>query len=423
MEQIPQSLTDSETKSQKRHLDMLANPAVADTIRLRSYIMQYIRDHFVKDDFLEVQTPILAQNAGGAVARPFTTRATEFADKELSLRVAPELWLKRLVIGGLNKVFEMGPAFRNEGIDATHNPEFTTCEFYSAYTNLDDLIRITEGLLRGLAAHVNEVIAAKNLAITPVDASRFAVMERLEFVPALEKALGFSLPNLTGPDVLPELIAVLRLHGVAIPGDRFPASLPKLLDRLAAVHLEPRSFDRPVFITHHPACMSPLAKSFVCPTTRQLVSARAELFVDGRELANMYEEENDPGAQAQKLAAYRAMSMQGRKAAGVDEAAEGEESREAAEEAAAEEEEDDAFEDEDGDGAPLDRSYIKAMEAGLPPTGGWGCGVERLVMLFSGAGRISDCLSFGTLNNVVGLTAGRPKGAPKTHQPDKEEGA
>ncbi|CRK41632.1 hypothetical protein BN1723_018838, partial [Verticillium longisporum] len=149
LEQIPESLTDPETKSQKRHVDMLVNPEVADTLRLKSHLMQRIRHHFLEDDFLEVQTPILAKNAGGAVARPFTTRATEFPSKELSLRVAPELWLKRLVIGGFHKVFEMGPSFRNEGIDATHNPEFTTCEFYSAYSSLEDLIRITESLLHG----------------------------------------------------------------------------------------------------------------------------------------------------------------------------------------------------------------------------------------------------------------------------------
>lgn len=425
MEQIPESLTDPETKSQKRHLDMLVNPEVADTLRLKSYIMQYMRDHFLKDDFLEVQTPILAHNAGGAVARPFTTRATEFPSKELSLRVAPELWLKRLVIGGLNKVFEIGPSFRNEGIDATHNPEFTMCEFYSAYTNLDDLIGITENLLRGLAAHVNEVIASKNLALSPIDPDRFAVMDRLEFLPALEKALGFRLPNLTGEDVLPELIAVFKLHGVAIPGDGFPASLPKLLDRLAAVYLEPASFDRPVFITHHPACMSPLAKSFLCPRTKQLVSARAELFVDGRELANMYEEENDPRMQAQKLAAYRAMSVRGRKAAEEPAVADDAEVEEGlpAQEAAEDDIEEDAFEeDEDGDAAPLDKSYIKAMEAGLPPTGGWGCGVERLVMLFSGANRISDCLTFGTLRNVVGLTAEGPEAGQKTQKPGGEDG-
>ncbi|KAH6692597.1 lysyl-tRNA synthetase [Plectosphaerella plurivora] len=396
MELIPESLTDPETKALKRHVDMLVNPEVADTLRLKSYIMQYIRDTFLEDDFLEVQTPILARNAGGAVARPFVTAASEFPSKELSLRIAPELWLKRLVIGGLNKVFEIGPAFRNEGIDATHNPEFTMCEFYSAYTNLDDLIRITESLLRGLAERCNEVIETKKLAsLNSVDTAKFTgPFPQIEFIPELEAALGFRLPNLSGEDAFPELLAVLKLGGIPIPGGGVPGSMPKLLDRLAAVYLEPRSFKSPAFITHHPACMSPLAKTFLCPRTRQLVSARAELFVDGRELANMYEEENDPRAQARKLAGHRRMSAR-------DNAPEG------------------AM-----DTAPTpDGSYINAMKAGLPPTGGWGCGVERLVMLFSGANRISDCLTFGTLRNVVGLSAEGPsnqKPADKAENTDEE---
>ncbi|KAG7131891.1 Lysine--tRNA ligase like protein [Verticillium longisporum] len=384
LEQIPESLTDPETKSQKRHVDMLVNPEVADTLRLKSHLMQHIRNHFLEDDFLEVQTPILAQNAGGAVARPFTTRATEFPSKELSLRVAPELWLKRLVIGGLHKVFEMGPSFRNEGIDATHNPEFTTCEFYSAYSSLEDLIRITESLLHGLATRCDDLIANELTSLPRIDVAKFAApFQQVEFIPSLERALGLRLPNLTGPDALPELIAILKIAGIPLPGGSIPSTLPKLLDRLAAVHLEPKSFDSPAFITHHPACMSPLAKSFQCPTTGQLVSARAELFVGGRELANMYEEENDPAAQARKLAEHRVLAGQ----------KPGEEDGEL---------------DADMEAAPLDKSYIKAMEAGLPPTGGWGCGVDRLVMLFSGANRISDCLTFGTLRNVVGLSAEGP---------------
>ncbi|CRK39269.1 hypothetical protein BN1708_001550, partial [Verticillium longisporum] len=363
---------------------MLVNPEVADTLRLKSHLMQHIRNHFLEDDFLEVQTPILAQNAGGAVARPFTTRATEFPSKELSLRVAPELWLKRLVIGGLHKVFEMGPSFRNEGIDATHNPEFTTCEFYSAYSSLEDLIRITESLLHGLATRCDDLIANELTSLPRIDVAKFAApFQQVEFIPSLERALGLRLPNLTGPDALPELIAILKIAGIPLPGGSIPSTRPKLLDRLAAVHLEPKSFDSPAFITHHPACMSPLAKSFQCPTTGQLVSARAELFVGGRELANMYEEENDPAAQARKLAEHRILAGQ----------KPGEEDGEL---------------DADMEAAPLDKSYIKAMEAGLPPTGGWGCGVDRLVMLFSGANRISDCLTFGTLRNVVGLSAEGP---------------
>ncbi|ESU06117.1 hypothetical protein FGSG_00875 [Fusarium graminearum PH-1] len=399
MEQIPEKLTDPKTRMQERHVDMLVNREAIDVLRLRAEITKYMRDYFHSKRFLEFQTPILAQNAGGAVARPFVTRATEFKDKDLALRIAPELWLKRLVIGGVDKVFEIGPSFRNEGVDATHNPEFTMCEFYSAYTNLEDLIKETEEILCGLAQHSQELISTELTALPPIDMSRFVrPFKRVEFVPALQEALGLRLPKLSSPDALPEVLAILKLSGIEIPGE-VPSSLAKLLDRLAAIYLEPMSFTEPVLIMNHPACMSPLAKSFVCPETLQLVSARAELFIGGRELANMYEEENDPEAQRRKLFEHR--HLVNRDDGGIDieipKPPEGQD--------VIQDPQDEPFEDKDGDAAPLDQSFVKALDYGLPPTGGWGCGIERMVMLFSGASRISDCLSFGTIRNVVGLSA------------------
>ncbi|KAF5027755.1 hypothetical protein F66182_133 [Fusarium sp. NRRL 66182] len=399
MEQIPEKLTDPKTRMQDRHVDMLVNRQAIDVLRLRAEITKHMRDYFHSKRFLEFQTPILAENAGGAVARPFVTRATEFKDRDLALRIAPELWLKRLVIGGVDKVFEIGPSFRNEGVDATHNPEFTMCEFYSAYSNLEDLIKETEELLCSLAQHSQNLISTQLTSLPPVDMSRFVrPFKRVEFVPALQEALGLRLPKLSSPDALAELLAILKLAGITVPGE-VPNSLAKLLDRLAAIYLEPMSFMEPVLIMNHPACMSPLAKSFLCPETYQLVSARAELFIGGRELANMYEEENDPEAQKRKLLDHRNLVNKddGSIAIEVPGAQEGGLS--------AEEALDEPFEDEDGDAAPLDQSFVKALDYGLPPTGGWGCGVERMVMLFSGANRISDCLSFGTIRNVVGLSA------------------
>ncbi|KAM0203522.1 hypothetical protein ACHAPQ_000441 [Fusarium lateritium] len=414
MEQIPEKLTDSKTRMQERHVDMLVNREAIDVLRLRAQILQHMREYFNSKKFLEFQTPILAENAGGAVARPFVTRATEFKDKDLALRIAPELWLKRLVIGGVDKVFEIGPSFRNEGVDATHNPEFTMCEFYSAYSNLEDLIKETEELLCSLAQHTQNIIATDLTSLPPIDMAQFErPFKRVEFVPALQEALGLRLPKLSSPDALPELLAILKLAGIEIPGEA-PSSLAKLLDRLAAVYLEPMSFTQPILIMNHPACMSPLAKSFLCPQTYQLISARAELFIGGRELANMYEEENDPEAQRRKLLDHRNLVNKddGSIAIEASEPIEDTESIEDPEliettegEAAAEEPLDEPFKDEDGDAAPLDQSFVKALDYGLPPTGGWGCGVERMVMLFSGANRISDCLSFGTIRNVVGLSS------------------
>ncbi|KAL7918144.1 hypothetical protein ACQKWADRAFT_304946 [Trichoderma austrokoningii] len=400
MEQVPEKLTDPKTKMQERHVDMLVNRDVVDILRLRSEIMKQIRDHFHSKRFLEFQTPILAENAGGAVARPFVTRATEFRGKDLALRIAPELWLKRLVVGGIDKVFEMGPAFRNEGVDATHNPEFTMCEFYSAYTNLPDLIKETEELIYILAKHSQELISTQLTTLPPIDLSKFTrPFKQVEFIPALEEAIGVRFPKLTVEEgALPELIAVLKLAGVEIPGE-VPSSLPKLLDRLAATYIEPMSFTEPVFITNHPACMSPLAKSFLCPKTYQLVSARAELFIGGRELANMYEEENNPEEQQRKLAFHRSLVNKPDGTVGVAEQPALDTDAETTTEPV------EPIEEDEWEASPLDQSYVKALDYGLPPTGGWGCGVERLVMLFSGANRISDCLSFGTLRNVVGLSA------------------
>lgn len=396
MEQMPRKLINAKTRIQERHVDMLINKKVVDVLRLRAEITKYIRDHLQSRRFLEFQTPILASNAGGALARPFVTKAAaKFSNKNLALRVAPELWLKRLVIGGVDRVFEIGPAFRNEGVDATHNPEFTMCEFYSAYTNLADLINETEELIYGLAKHSQELIYLKLTSLPPVDISRFIrPFKQVEFVPALEEAMGLRFPKLSTDSALAEVLAVLKLAGIALPGE-VPRTLPNLLDRLAALYLEPMSFKEPIFIINHPACMSPLAKSFLCPTTYQLVSARAELFVGGRELANMYEEENSPEEQRRKLVAHRRLINTPDGDVGFEPApAEGVE-REAAE--------DEGEEDEWGT-PPLDETYLKALDYALPPTGGWGCGVERLVMLFSGANRISDCLSFGSLRNVVGLS-------------------
>lgn len=402
MEQIPEKLTDGKTRMQDRHVDMLVNKEAMDVLRLRSEITRHMRDHFHSKRFLEFQTPILAENAGGAIARSFVTKASEFRDRDLALRVAPELWLKRLVVGGVDRVFEIGPAFRNEGVDGTHNPEFTMCEFYSAYTNLPDLINETEELLYSLAQHTQELVSTQLTSLPPIDLSRFVrPFKQVEFVPALEEAIGVRLPKLSAEGALPELLAVLKISGIHIPGE-VPSTLPKLLDRLAAIYIEPKSFTEPLFITNHPACMSPLAKSFLCPKTYQLVSARAELFVGGRELANMYEEENNPEEQKRKLAAHRNLVNRPNGEIGIQETFEEEQYDEEglqAAEASAREEED------EWEAPPLDQSYIKALDYGLPPTGGWGCGVERLVMLFSGANRISDCLSFGSLRNVVGLSS------------------
>ncbi|KAI0109077.1 hypothetical protein GGR51DRAFT_512640 [Nemania sp. FL0031] len=369
---LPEVLTNEGTRILNRHVDLLVNRRTSDIIRLRSHIIKSMRDFFHDQDFLEVQTPILADSAGGAIARPFLTTATAFSEKQLSMRIAPELWLKRLVIGGNDRIFEIGPSFRNEGLDTTHNPEFTTCEFYSAYSNLAELIQTTEALLTRLLQDVNHVIATR---LTSLEKPQFSIPDdrwkQVEFIPALESILGFHFPDLSEPDALEKLLGLLTKHrpSMAIEG----MTLNKLLDHLALTYLESASLDQPLFIIHQPACMAPLSKSFTCPKTGQLVSARAELFIGGREMANMYEEENDPFEQRRKFELQ--IQSKGSSAAA----------------------------DEEGP-AEVDESYVQALEHGLPPTGGWGCGIDRLVMLLSGASRIGDTLPFGNLKNVVSLS-------------------
>lgn len=362
---IPVHRRDLETSPYDRHVELLSSPTAADVLRARSAIIQCTRNFFLERAFMEVDTPIIAAAAGGAIARPFETYATEFTDQKLALRIAPELWLKRLVVSGFDKVFELGASFRNEGLDKTHNPEFTTCESYQAFADLETLMSMTEALLCGLSAHLNTLTL--NLPNPPPPFT--SPFRRLDFIPALESALQQPLTHLDSPTTLPTLTDLFHSRSVPLPDQ---LTIPRLLDKLAAHYLEPLC-TTPTFIINHPAALAPLAKSFLHPARpEQMVSARAELFVGGRELANMYEEENSPDAQRHKLLAQLETPERG---------------------------------DGSGDGSngrgTLDEQYLGVLEWGLPPTGGWGCGMERMVMALTGARRIADVLPFGNLRNVV----------------------
>ncbi|TKA82012.1 hypothetical protein B0A55_01728 [Friedmanniomyces simplex] len=342
LHQIPEILDDPETRARSRHVDMLVNTETVQPLLVRHYLERQMNDFFAQDGFIKVNTPLLTAGAGGAVARPFETEATELEGQRLNLRIAPELWLKRLVVGGMNKVYEIGPAFRNEGVDATHNPEFSTCEFYEACATIDDLMQKTEKLLLNVQmefATLRTNSLLKPLPELPVDLR--GPYPRLEFIATLERELGCSLPDLSAPDAPKHLLALFEGKSIPIPTS---PTLPRLLDALASHYVEPLC-QQPTFITHHPAALSPLSKHFVCPTTSQTVAARAELFIQSREYANMYEEENSPIAQRRNFETqlrYRAVDGEG-----------------------------------DGRGE-VDESYLEVLEWGLPPTGGWGCGMDRL---------------------------------------------
>lgn len=366
LHQIPDVLEDPEVRARARHVDMLVNPDMALALESRHHVEAVLHNFFAERNFIKVTTPILSASAGGAAARPFTTKATELADEELNLRIAPELWLKRLAVGGMERVYEIGPAFRNEGVDLTHNPEFTICEFYRAWFTLEDLMSETQKLFGDLARRFSDWQAHESRIPAPKP-SLNGSFARIEFIPGLEEALGEKLPDLQSADAHERVLALFGEKNIAPPSN---ATLARLLDALSAHYLEPLSKDAPTFIIHHPACMSPLSKQFFCPRTSQTVAARAELFIDGREYANMYEEENSPFEQRRKFL--------------------------------------DQVKDREGgdqEAMALDENYLKTLEWGLPPTGGWGCGIDRIVMLMAGRERMGDVLSFGSLRNVAGLHA------------------
>ncbi|KAK2756154.1 hypothetical protein FQN54_005562 [Arachnomyces sp. PD_36] len=341
-----------------RHVQLLADKKARFVVQCRSHIIQYIRQFLLDRTFLEVDTPILASDAGGAIAKPFQTSATEFPERQLSLRIAPELWLKRMVVGGLDKVFEIGPSFRNEGLDKTHNPEFTTCEFYHAYADLEKLLDMTETLLSGLSKFIHEHHEMSRNKVGGLDFS--TPFRRIDFIPGIEEAIGRTLPNLQGSNATSELLQIFNDKSLTVPAN---PTLPRLLDKLCAEYLEPQC-QNPTFIINPPECLSPLSKVFPHPTCNQRVAARGELFIEGKEIVNTYEEENSPVEQRRKFQEQLQYRDQ-------------------------------------GDPANIDESYLQALEWGLPPTGGWGCGIDRLCMLFTDSKRIGDVLPFGNLRAVT----------------------
>lgn len=248
------------------------------------------------------------------------------------------------------------------GIDKTHNPEFTTCEFYHAYANLEDLMRITEDLLSGMASHIKAF--NQDGLLNPTTANFATPFRCIDFITGIEERINRKLPDLTSPSALDDIHTIF--HDLSLP---FPenATLPRLLDELCSIYVEPDCID-PTFIINPPECLSPLSKSFTHPVTKQIVAARGELFIEGKEIINTYEEENSPFEQRRKFEDQLRFS----KAAG-----------------------------EPGE---VDENYLEALEWGLPSTGGWGCGIDRLTMLFTGAKRIGDVLPFGNLRTVTRRT-------------------
>jgi len=339
-------LTDQETKYRQRYLDLIVNDVTRNTFRVRSQIVHYIRDFMVSRDYLEVETPMMQAIPGGATAKPFVTFHNAL-DMELFLRIAPELYLKRLVVGGFERVFEINRNFRNEGLSTRHNPEFTMMEFYQAYADHNDLMDLTEELLRGLAETV--------LGKTTVDyqGETYDFGKPFTRMSVKESILHFN-PDLTVAqlDDIEQARAVAEKLGIPLK-DSY--GLGKVQIEIFEKTVEHRLKD-PTFITAYPTEVSPLARR---NDDDHFVTDRFEFFVGGREIANGFSELNDAEDQAER---FRKQVEE--KDAGDEEA------------------------------MHFDADYIVALEHGLPPTAGEGIGIDRLVMLFTDAPSIRDVLLF-----------------------------
>ncbi len=341
-------LTDVETRYRQRYVDLIANPSVHGIFATRSRIIASIRTFLIEKGFLEVETPMMQPIPGGATARPFVTHHNALAT-DLYLRVAPELYLKRLIVGGFPRVFEINRNFRNEGISTIHNPEFTMLEFYVAYADYTDLLTLTEELFGRVAKDVLGTITfdyqGKSINLA-APWRRWSWRQALLEVNKLDKAV---LSDRTAA------LAVAKKLGVEVDKD---AALVDILNEIFEDTVEPQLV-QPTFITDYPIELSPLARR---KDSDPSLTDRFELYIAGRELANAFSELNDPLDQRQRFEAQVA-----RRAAGDEEA------------------------------HHLDEDFLRALEYAMPPTAGEGIGIDRLVMLFTDQASIRDVILFPQL--------------------------
>lgn len=345
-------LKDQETRYRQRYLDLIANPEVRDTFIKRSKVIRTLRNFLDERGFMEAETPILHTIPGGAAARPFTTHHNAL-DMQLYLRIALELHLKRLIVGGLERVYEIGRVFRNEGISIRHNPEFTMLELYQAFTDYHGIMELTQDMLREVVSQVcGSLIIPYGEHL--LDFSR--PFERLTMVDALKRHANIDFNEISS---LEEARSLARAHGIKTEANHGKGDILSLLFEGFAED----KLIQPTFLIDHPVEISPLTKRK--PSNPELTE-RFELFIAGREFANAYSELNDPIDQRKRFEHQEKL-----RAAGNEEA------------------------------NPIDEDFLLSLEYGMPPTGGLGVGIDRLVMLVTNSPSIRDVLLFPTMRPQI----------------------
>ncbi len=361
-------LQDVETRYRQRYVDLIMNDWVRELFVVRSRIVQYVRRFLDERDFMEVETPMMHPIAGGAAARPFITHHNAL-DIDLFLRIAPELYLKRLLVGGFERVYEINRNFRNEGLSHKHNPEFTMLEFYWAYANFEDLMVLTERMISGLFEHLGKGLT---ITVDGEEISMAAPFRRLRLADSLVEVGGIPADKAGDAAYLADWLT--RRQVEVQPGWGLGKLQVEVYDQVVEERLI-----QPTFITHHPVETSPLSRRNEADPT---VVDRFELIIAGREIANAFSELNDPRDQRQRLEA-----QMNARAAGDDEAHQ------------------------------LDQDFLRALEFGMPPAAGEGIGIDRLVMLATGVDSIKEAILFPLLRPLTAEAAAALDEAEDVEEP------
>ena len=348
-DEVYDAFNSKEQRYRNRHLDLIVNAEVRDTFVKRSKIIKEIRSYLDKMDFLEVETPVLQPIYGGANARPFTTHHNAL-DQRFYLRIADELYLKRLVIGGIERVYEIAKDFRNEGMDRNHNPEFTMLEFYWAYADYVDNMNLVEDMIRKVSKKTDsDLITYDN---EEIDLNK--PFKRVPFFDLLNENLGEDISQMSSQS-LKELCNKKGLN------TETNNNYGQFLDQMMSEFVEPKLI-QPTFVTDYPTAISPLAKKH--RNGNEKLVERFELFIAGSEFANAFSELNDPIDQRERFESQQKLALDG-----------------------------------DEEAHPVDENFLQAMESGMPPTGGVGIGIDRLVMLLTGNRSIKDVILFPAMKN------------------------